>query len=600
MIGENARIPLDKIEEVRLAADIVEVVGSRVRLTKKGKDFWGICPFHGDTDPSFKVDRERGTWYCFGCQEGGSIFNFLMKDQGLSFPEAVRHVAARYGVTLPSPKLSPEQRQAQKQRERLYSVMELAADFFAKQLQASSAKAGRDYLFSQRGLDKETVSAFGLGWAPEGWENLKRLLLSRKVPEDLAVKAGVLVAKEKGGTYDRFRERVIFPIRDPGGHTVSFGGRLMGKGEPKYLNGPESPLFNKSQMLYNLDKARPAMRKNDRAILVEGYFDVITLAAHGFAETVAPLGTALTAWQVRRLRSQASDLVVVFDGDEAGQKAAERALSIILNEGVSARALMLPPGEDPDSYVRSQGPEALAKALDAARPLTEMVLDRIIRAAGLSTPEGRSAAVDKCGPVLKAIKDPVTRWGYVEYVAGSLKLSPDMVRVKLGLELPGRFAEPKKSTALQNSNPHLNAERSLLELALANPSAAEVLAQGGALEDISDPKLAAVGRAIGEVLGQGGEASAGAVSNALDDPSLASLVVDLSNRAPRLAPEEAKAEAQHLLRLPQRRRLQRQRKAMTVNIREAEAAGDKQKVSQLQLKRKKASQTDNSFHAGKE
>lgn len=599
MVAEETRIPLDKIEEVRLAADIVELVGSRVRLTKKGKDFWGLCPFHGDTDPSFKVDRERGTWYCFGCQEGGSIFNFLMKDQGLSFPEAVRHVATRYGVKLPSPKLSPGQRRVQKERERLYSIMGLAAEFFENQLYASSGQAGRDYL-RRRGLDQETARAFGLGWAPEGWENLKRRLLSGNVPEELAVKAGILVAKEKGGTYDRFRGRLVFPIRDAGGRTVSFGGRLLTQGEPKYLNGSESPLFNKSQMLYNLDRARPAMHKKDRALVVEGYFDVITLAAHGFAETVAPLGTALTTWQVRRLRSQASDVVVIFDGDEAGLKAAERALFIFLNEGVAARALLLPAGEDPDSLMRAKGPEVFSEALEQARPLTEMVLDRIIQAIDLSTPEGRSSAVEKCGPVLKSIKDQITRWGYVEYVAGSLKLSPEAVRAKLGLRLPGSFAEPTRSAALQDSKPHLNEERSLLELSLANPSAAKVLAEGGALEGIIDPKLAAVGRAIKEVLSQGSETTAGAVSDALDDPSIASLVVDLSNRAPKLSPEKAVAEAQCLLRLPQKRRLKRQRKAMTLNIREAEAAGDKQKVNQLQLQRKQASKTDNSFHAGKE
>ena len=331
----------------------------------------------------------------------------------------------------------------------------------------------------------------------------------------------------------------------------------MTAGEPKYLNGPESPLFNKSQTLYNLDKARPAMRKIDRALVVEGYFDVITLAAHGFTETVAPMGTALTPWQVRRLRSQASDMVVVFDGDEAGRKAAERALFVFLNEGVSARALMLPAGEDPDSYVRDKGPKAFDQALDKARPLTEMVLDRLMQAADRSTPEGRSAAVDKCGPVLKSIKDPVIRWGYVEYVAGSLKLSPEAVRSKLGLRSPGRFVEPARSASEQKSKPLLNEERSLLELALANPSAAKVLAEGGALEGLTDPQLAAVGRALQEVLRQGSESSAGAVSDALDDPSLASLVVDLSSRAPRLSPEKAAAEAQHFLRLPQKRRLKK-------------------------------------------
>ncbi|CAO0823633.1 DNA primase [Desulfarculales bacterium] len=309
----------EAIDRVRLAADIADVVGRRIRLSKKGKDLWGLCPFHGDSAPSLKVDRERGTWHCFGCGEGGSVFHFVMRDQKLSFPEAVRDLAAHYGVELPKPQQNPEENRRQEEKDRLLRVLELAGTFFSRELESGAAAAAKEYLLTTRALNNATVKTFGLGFAPEQWGGLRHFLAQNKVPEDLAISAGLIVRRDSGqGAYDRFRGRVRFPIRDGAGRVVSFGGRVLDLGEPKYLNGPESPVFSKSRTLYNLDKARPAMRRRERALVVEGYFDVITLAAHGFQETVAPLGTALTAEQVRILKGQVRDIVLIFDGDSAG------------------------------------------------------------------------------------------------------------------------------------------------------------------------------------------------------------------------------------------------------------------------------------------
>jgi DNA primase len=391
-------IPEDKIEEVRLAADVVDVVGKRVRLTQKGKDFWGLCPFHGDSDPSLKVDRGRGTWHCFGCSEGGSVFTFVMKDEALSFPEAVRELAVRYGVEMPAPKLTPDQRKKIELRDRLLRVLEMAGKFFVQQLNSPSGRQAREYLFQQRGLDEDTVRTFGLGYAPDAWEALGRYLADQKISRELAVDAGLVINRDRGdGAYDRFRGRVMFPIRDAMGKLVSFGGRILGDGEPKYMNGPESPAFSKSRTLYNLNLARTAMRKKDRALVVEGYFDVITCAAHGFSETVAPMGTALTAEQVRRLKGQAAEAVLVFDGDQAGMRAATRSLPVFLGEAMNARVLILPQDDDPDTFLRKQGSEAFEEAIGQARPLVEMVLDSIVAQGDLGTPEGKSRVVGEVG-----------------------------------------------------------------------------------------------------------------------------------------------------------------------------------------------------------
>ncbi len=584
-------IPEDKIDEVRLAADVVDVVGKRVRLTKKGKDFWGLCPFHGDSDPSFKVDRGRGTWHCFGCGEGGSVFTFVMKDEGLTFPEAVRELAARYGVELPSPKLTPAQRRKAELRQRLLRVLEMAGKFFTQQLNSPSGRQAREYLFRRRGLDEDTVKAFGLGFAPDSWEELGRFLAAQNVPQDLAVEAGLLIRRDRGGgAYDRFRGRVMFPIRDATGRLVSFGGRMLGDGEPKYMNGPESPVFSKSRTLYNLDQARSAMRKKDRALVVEGYFDVITCAACGYPETVAPMGTALTAQQVRRLKGQAAEAVLIFDGDQAGLRAATRSLPVFLAEEMPARVLLLPQGEDPDTFLRNQGPEALEEALGQARPLVEMVLDSILADGDLDTPEGKSRVVGEAGEVLKGIKDPVTRWLYLERLARRLELPPQVVAARLGLPLPagapGDRAAYAPPAPRRRGNICFDDERCLLELALASPQAARELYEHGALAGLQDPGLEAVAQAVCRLLERGAQPTPAAVMDALEDHSLGGLVSALADAAPSLEPSTLGEQVRSYLRGRARKQVQRELGELNKAIDAAFQAGDLEQVARLQARRR--------------
>ena len=582
-MSREGYIPQEKIDEVRLAADVVEVVGRRVRLTKKGKDWWGLCPFHGDSDPSLKVDRGRGTWYCFGCSEGGSVFNFVMKDEGLSFPEAVKELARRYGVELPRPRLSPEARRAEQRRQLLLQVLETAGKFFSQQLQSAAGRAARQYLFEQRGLAPETVRQFALGFAPDSWEGLRGHLLGRGVSEDLAVEAGLLIKRERGsGSYDRFRGRVMLPIRGGGGSILSFGGRILGPGEPKYMNGPESPVFHKSRTLYNLDQARQPMRRKDRALVVEGYFDVITLAAAGFGETVAPLGTALTQWQVRRLKGQASEVILIFDGDQAGLRAAFKALPLFLEEGVPARVLLLPQGEDPDSFLQKRGAPALEEALAGARPLVEEALDRVLADSDLTSPEGRSRAVGRAGEIIRGIKDPVVRSQYLDRLAKQLELSTESVAQRLGLPL-----ERGRAVSLVSAPPPASGdrqERGLLEFALSSPQAARALLENGALASLADPRLAQVGRAIADVLERGADPTPAAVCQALEDQSLASLVNQLCQCRLELPPEQARHHAEDYLRQLQEKRRRRERRQLLKEMRAAQEAGDRELLARLQAR----------------
>lgn len=587
-----AHIPPEKIDEVRLRADIVEVVGRRIRLVQKGRDFWGVCPFHGDKDPSLKVDRGRGTWHCFGCGEGGSVFNFVMKDQGLSFPEAVRDLAGQFGVDLPAPRLDPQARQREAERERLLHVLQLAGTFFSRELASPGGGPAREYLLHKRGLDQDTVRTFGLGYAPGQWEGLGRFLSAQGVAPELGVKAGLLVQRDSGGgCYDRFRDRVVFPIRDLQGRAVSFGGRIIGPGEPKYLNGPESPLFHKSRTLYNLDQARPAMRQKNRALVVEGYFDVITMAAHGLTETVAPMGTALTAEQVRLLKSQAAEVVLIMDGDNAGRRAAQRALPICLAEGLFPRVALLPAGEDPDSLLRAQGAPAMEALIAAARPLVESVLDDIAANGDLTSPEGKSAVVAAAGEVIKAINDPVTRAGYLQRLARRLDLPQEIIAARLGLPLlgrtratgaiPGRGGRSGDPVCLQ-----LDAERSLLELALAAPAAARELAAAGALDELTDPGLREVGQAILALIARGAEPSADAVAQQVAESETARLVGQLTQCSLSLDPTEALTQARSHLDLWRRQREKSRRAALTQAVAAAEARGDQEEVARLLAQRR--------------
>jgi len=399
------------LDELRARTGLADLIGKRVKLTRKGHEHSGLCPFHKEKTPSFTVNEDKGFYHCFGCGAHGSAFDFVMETEGLSFPEAVERLALAAGMEVPQD--TPEERQRSERRRTVQEVVEAAAAWFERNLRLPEGREAMDYL-RRRGLDDATIARFRLGFAPDSRGQLKAALGRDGVSEDLLVEAGLVIRPEDPGRqpYDRFRGRVMFPITDRRGQAIAFGGRILGDGEPKYLNSPETTLFHKGTVLYGLAQALPAVRKNDSVIVTEGYMDVIALARAGFDNAVAPLGTALTEDQIRLLWKMAPEPVLCFDGDTAGQRAAgraaERALPL-LKPGYTLMFAVLPGGEDPDSLIAKSGPEAFRRVLDSAAPLSEVLWRNERGAKAVSTPEQRAALEDRLKKHAFQIEDETVR-----------------------------------------------------------------------------------------------------------------------------------------------------------------------------------------------
>jgi len=409
------------LDEIRAAVDIVDLVSRFVNLKKAGQNWKGLCPFHMEKTPSFMVNPRKGIFHCFGCGVGGDAFGFLMRQDKLSFPEAVRALAKQAGVALPEDRGGDG---GERGREELFRAMTLAWHFYVDQLSKAAGERARQYL-DQRGIDSEVARRFGLGLAPEGWDALASFMKSEKVTEDVLVAAGLAISREGGtGVYDRFRGRLLFAIRDLQGRVVAFGGRAFGDEQPKYLNSPETPLYTKGNLLYAADLARPAIQAKNRALLVEGYVDCLMAHQHGFTETVAALGTAFTPAQLGLLKRYCDEAVLFFDADAAGRKAAERAEELLEPTGSSMawavnrtgaiessgalrlRVALLPAGHDPDTFLRERGAAAFEERIAAARSLLAYALDRVIADPdGATGPRARTNAFARAALMLAKVAD---------------------------------------------------------------------------------------------------------------------------------------------------------------------------------------------------
>lgn len=412
---------------VREAADIVQVIGEYVELKKAGSRFTGLCPFHAEKTPSFSVNPQRGFFHCFGCGESGDVFTFLMKYSRLSFPEALSELARRYHIDLPEPKLSDADKKRIREREALYRVNEEAARVFERCLAESpAAEQARSYL-RRRGVPEEAVRTFRLGYAPGpeagGWNFLFSRLQEAGIPVRDIERAGLAVRKDRGGYYDRFRDRILFPILDMTGRVVAFGGRILGDGKPKYMNSPESPVFDKSRLLFGLYQHREQIRARRRALVVEGNFDLLMLAVHNCPNVVAPLGTALTSSHIRSLRGYCDEVVLLFDGDSAGLKAAMRSVPLFLAEQVDARIAVLPEGHDPDTLVRAEGEEGIGRLVEGAEPLAEFVFDCLVKQHGL-TLQGKNRIVGELQQIIAACTEQVQRSLMVAHFSEMLGIPP--------------------------------------------------------------------------------------------------------------------------------------------------------------------------------
>lgn len=467
------------IEQVRQANDIVSVISDYVSLKRRGSNFWACCPFHNEKTASFSVAADKGFFYCFGCHAAGDVFKFIMKRENLTFGEAVQRLAERAHIPLPEAERTEEEKKRDRMRQRLFSINEMACSFFHNCLvKTKYGEPGLAY-FKQRGLTEQTIHDFRLGFAPDSWNKLSDAFMKKGISGKELVKLGL--AKEKNGRYyDAFRNRVIFPIYDGRNRVVGFGGRVLDDSKPKYLNSPETPVFNKRQILFAFNKAHRSVYSEGRAVLVEGYMDVVSAHNRGVTNVVASLGTSFTAEQARLLQRQAKELILAYDMDNAGRQATLRAMEIVRTLGMNIRVLSLPDGKDPDEYINTHGEAAFKEALAGAPNVLDYMLYTSLRENDAATLEGKSAVTAAVMPVLVQTDSPIIVEAFMKKMAERLQIDENAVRseynvyVRAHPEAGGRQIVISRAVSRQNAaargvNSMAVAEENILRYLLEHP-----------------------------------------------------------------------------------------------------------------------------------
>ncbi|MHB8908925.1 MAG: DNA primase [Syntrophales bacterium] len=568
-------IPDDKIEEIRRRADIASVIGEYVILKKAGKNFLGLCPFHHEKTPSFTVSPDKQMFYCFGCSEGGNVFSFLMKLNHLTFPEAVRQIAGKVGVLIPEKTMSREEKERYTLAEKVRRVNELAADFYAKALLSPAGAKAREYL-GKRGVSEAAVQAFRLGLAPEGWSGLLDYLAKRGVAPGLAEQAGLAIPRTgpSKGHYDRFRGRLMIPIEDVDGHVIAFGGRVMGPGEPKYMNSPESPVYTKGNNLYGLARTREAIREKEFAILVEGYFDLIALWNAGITNVVATLGTALTRAQVDLLRRYSPRVVAVFDPDEAGRKALARSLELFLAGNVHAKAVILPDGHDPDTFVRTRGRGQMDELLAKAWPMADYYIEKIL--GGRGTLEEDRDKLREAVAFIRRLEDAVDRNLFVKKVAEQLHVDEEVLKAEVRRGLSNAAAAATAPPPRRKNDSALDPlELSLVRMMLEYPARLSAVREAGVLDCFRMEELKSLGEALLATERQGkamGDITS-LVGALTDGPFRERLLALLVQESP-YSEEMIDRQLADAIRKIRERSNKEKGKILTQRIREAEKAKD--------------------------
>jgi DNA primase len=484
-------------DRVKQQADIVRVIGEYVRLKKSGQSFQGLCPFHQEKSPSFNVNPTRQMFYCFGCNKGGDIFTFVQEMEKCEFPEAVRLVAEKSGISIPQPKpRSPQERQENQARAALQEMHREAQSFFAKQLAGTAeGKAASAYL-QDRGLNAETITRFGIGYAPAGGDLLLRHL-KPKYPEKLLVESGLISRDQTGRLFDRFRRRITFPISNESSKIVAFGCRALGDDQPKYLNSPETPIYSKSNILYHMDRAKEGIRREDFAILVEGYMDAIAVARAGLSNVVASCGTSLAEQQIKLLARFTKRIIVNYDPDTAGQAATERSLTLLLEHDFEVRVLALPPiGDkkaDPDLFIREKGAKAYIQALKESQPYVDYLIARA-RKMDLTSGEGKLRALNFLMPYLQRIPNALLRSEWATRISQQLRIDEPVLRAALTKAASERRSEVKTQPQLVGKAAKPLERRLIRMLAEADGFRRELaqrLQQGGFYQGMETEKIIA-------------------------------------------------------------------------------------------------------------
>ncbi len=572
-----AGISDEVVEEVRSRADIVQIIGEAVTLKKVGRRMVGLCPFHADSKPSFYVNADRGAFKCFGCGIGGDVFRFVMETQRLTFPEAVRLLADRYGIEVPETS-SPSRPKGY--RDRLLTANEAALSFFRERLaNLESGRVAREYLQS-RGTSQQMIDRFELCYAPDGWDHLCKFMQRKGIALQDAADVGLIAAREKGdGYYDRFRHRLMFPVRNATGKLVAFSGRLLAGDGPKYMNSPESEVFVKGRTFYGLHLAAREIGKKDIALVCEGNFDVVSLHQYGFDIAVAALGTAFTENHAALLERYTKNAVFIFDGDEAGQKAMMRLLEIYLNREEQPKVVVLPEGDDPDSFLKARGAEKLADLIQNAPHLVDFAVDRLFATHGRSA-EGTARSLDEACLLAARLQSPIRRGLLAKRLATRTAMPEETIREQIDRARRGRKAPVIRE--FRGANRLLpGAERTILATLLHYPTAAAQLDRDELLMALPGGPMQNLAERILRVAGNQKAVTAENLMRPDDDEETRSLASELLMLPVPCEPKVAQQALADALLDRKRRTIEEELESVKTQLAEANDAHDEARVDEL-------------------
>ena len=484
-------IPDELIEEIRVRSDIVEVISDRVLLKKSGANYKGLCPFHSEKTPSFIVSSAKQIFHCFGCNEGGNVYQFVMKIENISFPDSVLLLARRYGINITDQKIKGVN---SSQKNTLYDVNAMAAEFFQRQLSdLPQGNTAREYL-RKRGINEDTIESFKIGYSSSLWDGVHQFLKKKGISTDIQNSAGLIKERENGGGYvDRFRERIIFTISDSEGRVVGFGGRILNDTDsrPKYLNSPETLVYKKGNILYGLNITKDSIRKSKEAFLVEGYFDLITVYQHGIKNIIATSGTALTEDHARILRRYTDTVTLVFDGDEAGRNASDRGGIVLLNGGVKVKVISLPHGNDPDNFIREKRGEGFLNIARESKTFMEYIINKAIAESDLKSLDEKIRCINSIIPFLSIINNSVERSIYLSLLAEKTGVSEKAIMDEMNNKVSeDRIQKTEdRNSALRTPHSHNKAERILVQLMLLDNKNIEKIKRHISIDDFKDNDL---------------------------------------------------------------------------------------------------------------
>jgi DNA primase len=581
------RFPQTFIDDLRRQADIVRIVQDYVSLKKTGANWVAPCPFHKETKPSFSVSPAKEMFFCFGCHKGGSVFTFVMEIERVTFPEAIKIVAEKSGM--PLPKMVDDSRFEARLRDsdQVIELNQWALVWWEDQLKGKSGRGAREYL-KDRSVTEETIKTFRLGFAPDSWEALSTHLRQKGATQEQLEKSGLVVKKDEGGSYDRFRGRLIFPVFDSQGKPIAFGGRtLEPEGEPKYLNSPETPAYTKGRHLFGLNLTRDEIRRNGFAILVEGYLDLIIPYQFGVRNVVASLGTALTPEQVKLIGRFARKVVVNYDGDRAGVQAAKRAIETILAEDLEVKVLVLPDNADPDDFIRKYGVTEYQQRRGEAQPHIQFVIDQAVRDRNLHSPSDKAAAVEETLPFVRAVRSRIQKREYFDIAMDGLRVQPDQrrelwQRIRSGAITDAAAVQEmvKRSSA---SRPTV-AEEKLLDILLANEEMRRIVLPRLEVTDYEDLATTPIFRALVKLDGEGCEINFDSMSQeTAGDTVAAELLPRLIMNETTESFDESMTTADSCLDALRLMKIDRRIDELSSEVAEAERAGEAERRDRLAL-----------------